>query len=75
MLRLWCLLRAALALAGCAGPTYTIEGATMATANGRAERYCAEREAKARLEGFEQDGSARVEIYRCVPPRVLESEE
>jgi hypothetical protein len=58
----------AAALFGCTGPSYSIEGATLGKANQRAARYCAEREAQARLHGIERQNGHAVEVYRCVPP-------
>jgi hypothetical protein len=58
---------AALGIAGCAGPTYSFEGPTIALANDRAARYCDEQDATARLEDIRPQRDGDVEFYRCVP--------
>ena len=62
-------------IADCAGPspTYTIEAATVADANERAQRYCYLQDAEARLERTEQRGGKSISVYRCVPgsPRAV----
>ena len=68
MPRLLLIAALALALFACAGPTYSIEGATLGKANERAARYCHEREAQARLHGIERQDGQAIEIYRCIPP-------
>lgn len=71
--RLWFVMAVAAGLSGCSGPVYTFEGSSLAKANERAERYCFERQDTAHYEGIEHRGSARIEIYRCEPPRVIAS--
>lgn len=57
----------AAALGGCAGSTYTIDGASIADAQGRAERYCHQQDAMAELTGTRQQDGAAISVYRCVP--------
>lgn len=61
------LLLLACCLAGCAAKTYTIEAASLADANSRAQRYCYLQQSTAQLTGVEQRGDKSVEVYRCVP--------
>ncbi len=67
MSRLPLLLALAGALAACASPTYTIQAASIADANERAQRYCGLQDRTAELRGVEKQGSADVQVYRCVP--------
>jgi uncharacterized lipoprotein YmbA len=61
------LLFLACSLAGCASNTYTIQAASLADANSRAQRYCYLQDSTAQLTGVEQRGGKSVEVYRCVP--------
>jgi hypothetical protein len=66
MPRLSLVLALAASVTACAGPSYTIEGANINTANERAARYCGGREATAQLEQIHQRGESSVQTYRCV---------
>ena len=66
MPRLSLLLALAVSVTACAGPSYTIEGANINTANERAARYCSGRQATAQLEQIHQRGENSIQTYRCV---------
>ena len=57
----------AAALGGCAASTYTIDGAAIADAQGRADRYCRSQNATAQFTGTQQQSGAAISVYRCVP--------
>ncbi|HZB90552.1 MAG TPA: hypothetical protein VE397_03860 [Stellaceae bacterium] len=67
MPRLLLLCVALAGLAGCAGPTYTIEASTAADANARAQRYCRLQDATPELKGVEQQNGQQISVYRCIP--------
>ncbi len=57
----------AAALGGCTASTYTVDGAALADAQGRAERYCRSQDATAELTGTREQDGAALSVYRCVP--------